>query len=284
MLGTDHPHEFSCGQYNIHILSGSGALHIRKRSLSLLGYAGHDGDTADIIGINPFLLCKISLRHGTEHLLGGFCRGQIPQILRILLGHEAYPAGTAGGKHGPCVFPGITQPLQQFVSLFHNRQIRCEVGIKYIVKTDALQRCHHFALGSFLRIQSQFLSPCGSYRRCHLDYCDLLGIRQCLESLVCIVPFPQCSGRTMGNTLSTQCTVGAIDGLIIRHIYCGTGPGVLYIPDMHGLDFIADLYTAHTFNTFSGIPDQRERMIPGCLGNFLGKRYFQNSQIVGNLL
>ena len=88
----------------------------------------------------------------------------------------------------------------------------------------------------------------------------------------------------MGNTLSTQCTVGAIDGLIIRHIYCGTGSGVLYIPDMHGLDFIADLYTAHTFNTFPGIPDQRERMIPGCLGNLLGKRYFQNSQIVGNLL
>ena len=138
MLRTDHPHEFSGSQYDIHILSGSGTLHIRKSGFSLLGHTGHDGNTADIIWVNAFFLCKISLRHGTEHLLGRFCRGQIPQVLRIFFGHEAYPAGTAGGKHRPCVFPGIAQALQQFASFFHNGQIRCKIGIKYIVKAYAL--------------------------------------------------------------------------------------------------------------------------------------------------
>ena len=49
MLRTDHPHEFSGSQYDIHILSGSGTLHIRKSGFSLLGHTGHDGNTADII-------------------------------------------------------------------------------------------------------------------------------------------------------------------------------------------------------------------------------------------
>jgi hypothetical protein len=53
---------------------------------------------------------------------------------------------------------------------------------------------------------------------------------------------------------------------------------------MHGLDFITDLYASHTFDAFPGIPDQRERMVPGSLRDFLGKRYFQNSQIIGYLL
>ena len=48
------------------------ALHIQYyqsgQYLLYADYAHMDGDTADIIGINPFLLCKISLRHGTEHL------------------------------------------------------------------------------------------------------------------------------------------------------------------------------------------------------------------------
>ena len=88
----------------------------------------------------------------------------------------------------------------------------------------------------------------------------------------------------MGNTLPAQGAVGTIDGLVVRHIHSGTGSGILYIPDMHGLDFITDLYASHTFDAFPGIPDQRERMVPGSLRDFLVKRYFQNSQIIGYLL
>jgi len=61
MLRPDHAHKFPCGQYDIHVLPRSGTPHVGQGRLTLLGHTGHDGDTADIVGIDPFLLCKIIL-------------------------------------------------------------------------------------------------------------------------------------------------------------------------------------------------------------------------------
>ena len=162
-------------------------------------------------------------------------------------------------------------------------RICCEVGIKYIVKTNALQRCHHFALKLCSAFNSQFLaSHAVSYCPVLPDYCDLLDPPVPRKPCMLIVSFPQCSGRTMGNTLSTQCTVGAIDGLIIRHIYCGTGSGVLYILHMHGLTYRRSVHSIHLI--FFWNPGLRGKNDPRVSGNFLGKKALPNSQIVGNLL
>ena len=284
MLRTDHAHQFPGSRYHIHILSRSCTSHIRERRLALFGYAGHNGDTTDIVRIDSLLPRKIGLRHGSKHLLGRLGRGKISQISGISFGHKIHPSGTAGSKHGPRILAGIAQAIQQFAALFHDRKIRREVGVKYIVETDALQRCHHPALAGLLRSQSQLLPPCGTDGGSHLNHGNFLGIRQHIKYFGDIISLPKSSCRTMGDTLSAERTVGSVYLFIAGHVYRSAGARILYVPHMHILYLVADLYTAHTFDTFSGITDQGEGRIPGNLSHFLFKRNFQNSQIIGNLL
>ena len=88
----------------------------------------------------------------------------------------------------------------------------------------------------------------------------------------------------MGNTLPAKRTIGCVNGLIACHIHRSAGTRILNIPHMHILYLVTDLYTAHTFDTFSRITYQREGRIPRHLGHLLLKRNLQNPQIIGYLL
>ena len=61
---------FAGGQNHVHIGIPAGVPHSRQFALRFFGRAGHDGDYKDLVGIYAYLLRKVALGHGAEHLLG----------------------------------------------------------------------------------------------------------------------------------------------------------------------------------------------------------------------
>ena len=58
--------------------------------------------------------------------------------MRILGFDKPEPARTAGGKHGTLFKLACNKTLHEFIGLFHDRQVRREGGIKYIVSSHLL--------------------------------------------------------------------------------------------------------------------------------------------------
>ena len=56
------------------------------------------------------------------------------------------------------------------------------------------------------------------------------------------------------------------------------------VPHAHGLNLVADLHTAHTFDTFCRITDDRERMIPWLVLDLDLVWDFNNIQLSGKSL
>ena len=88
----------------------------------------------------------------------------------------------------------------------------------------------------------------------------------------------------MSYTLSAKCTVDLIYLFIFLNAHCGSGTGTDHIPDIQTLHLVTDLYTAHTFDTFSGIPDQWEVVIPVIFFITLLKRKVNDIQVICQLL
>ena len=88
----------------------------------------------------------------------------------------------------------------------------------------------------------------------------------------------------MSYTLSAKCTVDLIYLFIFLNAHCGSGTGTNHIPDIQALYLITDLYAAHTFDTFSRIPDQREIVIPVIFFITLLKRKVNDVQVICQFL
>ena len=289
MLCPNQPREFASRKNDIHVRysvlpSASCTVHIRQRRFSLLGYAGHDGNTADLLRTYAELLCEIGLCHRSEHLLRRLGSGKITRQLRVLGFHKTHPGRAARGEHGPSLLLRIRQSGQQFASLFHDGQIRGKIRVKNIVEADLLQRGHHPSFGSHMGRKAQRLTPGGPDRRCDLYDRNDLRICQNFENFPCIVPFPKRPRRTMRNALSADAAVRFLYGSVAGYIHRGSGTGILYVPDVKRLHLIADLHAAHAFDAFPKIPDQRKILVPGHFHDFLLIRNIYDSQIVRQLL
>ena len=284
MLRPHQSGEFSCSKYNVHICASSGAVHIGKRCLHFFGDTGHNGNTAYFPGIRTDFFCKIAFGHGAEHLLRRFCRGKVICHVGILGFEETYPGRAAGGEHGPSLLFRIGKPCKQLVPFFHNGQICGKIGVKHIIKTDFLKGRRHAPFRGHISRQIQRFSPGRSDGGGHLHNGNGFRIGQSAENLCGIIPFPQRARWTMGNTLSADAAVRFFYPPVPGNIHCSSGTGVLYVPDMQVLYLIAELYTAHAFDTFAEIPDQRETVIPRHLRDFFFIRNVNDAQIVGQLL
>ncbi len=170
------------------------------------------------------------------------------------------------------------------MAFLHNGQVRGEYGVKHIVNAHSLKRVHNLAYRGILWFQSDLLAPCGADCRRHLRNDDLILIGQSLPHLTGIASLPESAHRTMGNTLSAEGTVGFFDRLMTCYIHRRTRTGSFKIPDIQALHLIADLNTAHTFDTFCRIADKREMLVPWLVFQFLLKRDLQDIQIIGDLL
>ena len=83
---------------------------------------------------------------------------------------------------------------------------------------------------------------------------------------------------------SAPVAIHIFDILHIYRAYTGTFACIDNVPHAHGLDLVADLHTAHTFDTFRRIADDRERMIPWLVLDLDLVWDFNNIQLSGKSL
>ena len=68
------------------------------------------------------------LNHGTHHLVRRLGAGKLGRELRIVLLHEAHPAGTAAREHGARRVGA--EEFHELAALFHNGEVGGEVGVE----------------------------------------------------------------------------------------------------------------------------------------------------------
>ena len=143
VVGAHHDIQLAGGDDHIHVGIAAGVLHGGQGALALLGYAGHYGYHEYLVGVYAYLLGKVALRNGAEHLLRGFGGGEVIRKLGILGLQKAHPARAAGGKHGPLVLILMGKALYKFTAFFHYGEVGGEVGIEHIVKAHAAEGRSH---------------------------------------------------------------------------------------------------------------------------------------------
>ena len=219
-------------QNHIYVLSGMGVAHDRERAFLLFGDAGHQGDAENPVRIHVQKGGVIALGHRSEHLLRGLRCGKLSNHVRILGFQEAHPARTAGGKHGEGFLILVFQLLQELASLLHNGEIRAEVCVKDIGKADPPKRRHQPLRRGELPAEAELFAPGRPHRGRHLHHRNLLRIRQGVQHLIHIIPFPERSHRAVGHALAAEGAVRLFDPPVAGHIHRRAGAGARHIPDI----------------------------------------------------
>ena len=108
MFSFNQACQFASGEDDVNVRYAT-ATHGEQCCFALFRYAGHNGDGADVLSINAFLLSKVGFSQGTEDLLRTLGAGKVGEERRIFFAYVAYPARTAGGEHGPRMFITFSQ-------------------------------------------------------------------------------------------------------------------------------------------------------------------------------
>ena len=198
--------------------------------------------------------------------------------------HKTHPARAAGSKHRELVLFRMGNLLDKLGALFHNGQVRAEVGIKYVIHSCSAQRGSQSLHGCEFRVQAEGLSPCGTDGRCNLYNRDLLRILDGLDHPIHIIALTKGADRTVGNTLAAECALGILQTVHAGDIDSDAGTGIDHIPHVCGLDLVADLDTAHALDALVIITDQREFHASLLLLQLLLVGKAVDIQVIGHLL
>ena len=257
VVGAHHDIQLAGGDDHIHVGIAAGVLHGGQGALALLGYAGHYGYHEYLVGVHAYLLGKVALRNGAEHLLGGFGGGKVIRKLGILGLQKAHPARAAGGKHGPLVLILMGKALYKFTAFFHYGEVGGEVGIEHIVKAHAAEGRSHAPGGGELGIEAVTLCPCGAHRGSHLNYGNDILVVYCVVYPAGVVALPYGGGGAVGYALAAVGTLGILYPAVAGYVNHRPRAGAEQIPYIHGLHLFADLYAAHTHYALVILPYER---------------------------
>ena len=207
--------------------------------------------------------------------------------LRELAFEEADPARTAAREHGMGLQFARCEALEEFTGFLHDGQVRSESGVIDVIEAELMQRRTDASHGGILPLQAERFSPGGPHCRGDLDEGDFVRVGQSLVDLLRIIPLAQARSRTVSDALPAERAVGILDDPVVRHIDGRAAARARNVPDVHGLDLVADLDAAHAFDAFLVIPVEREcrRESPAQpFGQLHFKGGADDAQIVGNLL
>ena len=156
----------------------------------------------------------------------------------------------------------VGESFKELTALLHDRQIRAVIGVEYIVDTDFFECADQLAHGRVLIFEADLLAP--GRTDCRRDLYDRDDLRVCerVVEIQSVIPFTQCTDRTMRDALTTERTVAFREWLIIFETDRRSVPGTDQRPDTHALHFFTDLDAAHALHTFGSIAHQRQIAIP----------------------
>ena len=151
-------------------------LQFRPFRLVFLGNTWHDGDDDHVFFLDAHLFRKIVLGDGTEHLMRRLAGGWYIQKIRELMLEEFHPCRTAAGQNRKIFV--FRDSINHFMGFFHDGQIRCEVGVKHIIKSKILQGGDHLPGHHRSWLKSEEFTQGYSHRWCHLDHNGLVFLLQ----------------------------------------------------------------------------------------------------------
>ena len=236
------------------------------------------------MGIHADLLREEALGDGAEHGLGRFCGGKVGRVFRVLGFHEAHPAGAAGGEHGPSVLIPVGEAPDELAALLHDRQVGGEIGVEHIVEAQRPEGGGHLPHRGLLPAEAQLLRPGGAHGGRHLHDGGDLRVLQSRRDLGGVVPDGEGAGGTVGDALAAEGAVRLGEETVQTDAHGGAGAAALHIPDLQGLDLVADLDAAHALDALGLLADQVAVLRPLVFLYVLGIGVVDDVQLAGKLL
>ena len=178
----------------------------------------------------------------------------------------------------------MSDAVDQFAAFLHDGHVRSVDSIEDVVEADLLQSGNQFARCLLHAVHADLLTPCDAYCRCELDHGDGLRICQCVEDFVRIVSFAECADRAVGDALTAKAAVGVPDRHAVSHADCSPEGGTEFLPYVHVLDLVADLYAAQAGHALGGIPDEWEGVVPAVVVGVLHIGGADHAQVSGDAL
>ena len=202
------------------LAGGDDDIHIRHAvmtqlgagGLELLGHAGHDRYGHDVLGIDAVLLGEVALDDRAQHLVRGLAAGQVGQALRIELLAELYPARRTGGYHRQRA--AVLDAVNQLVGLFHDGEVRAEVGVEHLVKAQTPEGGGHLAGHGGAHRHAELLAQRRAHGRSGLHDHELLRIVQGVPYLGGVVLLGQSAAGANVNALAAVDAAGSAQRVI----------------------------------------------------------------------
>ena len=280
----DHARQLTRGERDVDVLSATGIHRGLTRDFVFLGRAGHDRNHEDGVGINPLLGGIVGFGQGAQNGVRRLAGRKMVDHVGVELLHEINPRGTAGRDQRE--FLGSrSDPLGQFTGLFHDRDIRPEVGVEDGVEAHAAQGVIELPGQVGARLVAKGFAQRDAHRRRNLHHAVTRGIAQRLPHGLGLVEFKDGPHGAVGRTLTAMHTgrlgqsdvAGRGDARIEPALHEGERPDILlllaYLEAAPALDALARIQ-----RNAAGAVITRQLALQG------RERRFADTEILGQLL
>ena len=147
------------------------------------------------------------------------------------------------------------EALHEFAAFLHDGEVGGEIGVEDVVKADLPQGADHVTGGGLRRRELEGFRPRDPDGRGDLNHGGDLRVCQRVQHPVGVVTGGQSAGGAVGDALTAEGAVAVLEIAADSHIYRGAGAGAYHVPDVHSLNLVADLNTAHTLDALAGLAD-----------------------------
>ena len=234
---------------------------LRHVALVLLRHAGHDGHDEQTASRLVGLGRQRVLHHRAHHLVRRFGAGKLGRELRVVLLHEAHPAGTAAREHGARRVGA--EEFHELAALLHNGEVGGEIGVEDLVEAHGVQGRGQASRRRLLAGKPQALAPGRAHGRRHLHHGFHRRIQDGLHDEAHVVTGRKRPGGAMGDALAAQGAPGLGDGQVVAHDDLRGRADPREVPHGAVLHLLADGHAAHALDALAAVALQREVGVPG---------------------
>ena len=223
----------------------------RHIALVFLGHTGHDGHDEQAASHLVGLSRQRVLHHRAHHLMRRLGAGKLGRKLRVVLLHEAHPAGAATREHRAGRIGA--EEFHELAALFHNGEVGGEIGVEDLIEAHGVQSRGQASRRRLLARKPQALAPGRAHGRRHLHHGFHRRIQNGLHDKAHVVAGRQRPGRAMGDTLAAQGAAGLGDGQVVAHDDLRGRADPRVVPYRAVLHLLANGHAAHALDALAAI-------------------------------
>ena len=242
----EHLSQFPRGENGVDVMVPVTA-HFTAARLEFFRRAWHHGNAEHFFRVEFFPFGVKRLDDGAKHLLRTFTGRKIGNEFRVKRFNELDPAGRTACKHRENA--AVFDPVDEFGSFFHNRQVRAETGVKDLVESESSHGRVHDAdhIGSDGHVE--LVADGNGNRRSVLNDDVHFGVFQGLHDTGDVRFADQRPGRASGDALAAIDATGNIESFVERRSDRRLGAAIDEVDASDPLNFFADANALAAFDT-----------------------------------